>query len=231
MSLFALFTLATFGLSVYADTVQQGGALIHLRIEGATETIFDGPIFTTGHNVTTASGGTHHCDGTNNNQNPTPGPTCTSALDDAAAAHGFTWDGTFFDSFDDYLVTRIASDSETSTEFWSLLLNYQLTTVGGCQQQVQNTDEVLFAFDALSKAYALKLEGPTNATANQPLQLTVVDGSTGTPVANAEVGGQTSDGEGHVWLTFGSAGSQSVKAEKSDSIRSRSLVIDVAPGL
>ena len=60
-------------------------------------TIFEGIIITTGHNVTAASGGNHHCDGTNNGEklteNPLPGPTCISALDDASKASSFTFDG------------------------------------------------------------------------------------------------------------------------------------------
>jgi hypothetical protein len=67
--------------------------LVNLRIEGADHTIYEGPILTRGHNVTSPSGGTHHCDGTNNNVNPTPGPTCTTALNDAAKLSSFDWDG------------------------------------------------------------------------------------------------------------------------------------------
>lgn len=67
--------------------------LVNLRIEGSAKTIFEGTVVTRGHNVTTASGGTHICDGTNNGANPTAGPTCTSALDNAAKLHGFTFDG------------------------------------------------------------------------------------------------------------------------------------------
>ena len=67
--------------------------LVNIRIEGLTTTIFEGTVVTRGHNVTTVSGGNHHCDGTNNNANPHPGPTCTSALDDVAIVHHFTFDG------------------------------------------------------------------------------------------------------------------------------------------
>ncbi|RPB03802.1 hypothetical protein L873DRAFT_1800315 [Choiromyces venosus 120613-1] len=56
---------------------------ISLRIEGPTSTIFEGTIRTSGHEVTTDSGGTHMCDGRNNNANPTPGGTITTAIDDA----------------------------------------------------------------------------------------------------------------------------------------------------
>ena len=69
------------------------GIYVNLRIEGATETIFEGPVFSSGHNVTTQSGGTHHCDGTNNDTHLTPGPTATSALDNASDVSQFTWDG------------------------------------------------------------------------------------------------------------------------------------------
>lgn len=69
------------------------GVMVNLRIEGENKTIFEGPVFTQGHNVTTLSGGTHHCDGTNNGANVLPGATCTSALDDAAKRHNFSFDG------------------------------------------------------------------------------------------------------------------------------------------
>lgn len=66
---------------------------VHLRIEGTDKTLFEGPIQTMGAAVSTTSGGTHRCDGTNNNVHSTPGPTATSALDSAAKQAGFTWDG------------------------------------------------------------------------------------------------------------------------------------------
>ncbi|KAF8334508.1 hypothetical protein F5887DRAFT_836085, partial [Amanita rubescens] len=200
---------------------------VNLRIEAATYTIFEGPIFTHGHKVTTASGGTHPCDGTNNNANPTPGPTVTSALDDASKLHHFSWDGTFSTEFDDYFVTTIANQAQTSTKFWGILLNYQFIPVGGCQQEVKRMDDVLFAFDAFNKVNFLKLTGPGYVHVGHPVILTVTDGQNGSPVAGAEVNGQTSDANGHVSVTFKSPGTQKVKAEKSDSVRSAALTIEV----
>ena len=84
--------LVLFFLS-WAASAANDLTLVNLRIEGAEKTIFEGTVLTRGHNVTTASGGTHICDGTNNGANPTPGPTCTSALDNAAKEHRFTFDG------------------------------------------------------------------------------------------------------------------------------------------
>ena len=96
-----LFLLAILGLIGFTTVTSSPlskwdgnqGVLVNLRIEGAVETIFEGLVFSRGHNVTTQSGGTHHCDGTNNHINPTPGATATSALDDASDLAHFTWDG------------------------------------------------------------------------------------------------------------------------------------------
>jgi len=57
---------------------------VNLRIEGKTGTIFEAPVSTFGHDVTTPAGGTHRCDGTHGGANPRPGPTCTTALDDGS---------------------------------------------------------------------------------------------------------------------------------------------------
>ena len=94
-NLFSLTLVAVLALlsSVLADPGPNLPTLVSLRIEGSTNTIFEGPIVTRGHDVTTPSGGTHKCDGTNFNANFFPGPTCTSALDDGSKLNAFTFDG------------------------------------------------------------------------------------------------------------------------------------------
>jgi len=200
---------------------------VNLRIEGSTTTIFERAIVTRGHNVTTPSGGDHHCDGTNNNANPLPGPTCTSALDDASKVAHFLFDGTFSTAFDDFFITSIGGDTQTSTEFWGILLNFEFTPVGGCQQEVKKDDEILFAFDAFNANAFLKLTGPASAHGNTPVVLTVTDGQTGNPVAGATVNGGTTDASGHVTVTFTHPGLQKVKATKANTIRSNQLTIVV----
>src|SRR5436309_4897059 len=81
-------------------------ATVDLRVEGSSQTLFEGGVTTDGRNVTTASGGTHKCDGTNGAANPTAGPTMTTALDDGAKAAGFTWDGTYDSGYDDFFINR-----------------------------------------------------------------------------------------------------------------------------
>ncbi|PPQ72836.1 hypothetical protein CVT24_012882 [Panaeolus cyanescens] len=205
-------------------------ATVNLRIEGEDSTIFEGSIRTRGHDITTAQGGTHHCDGTNNNENPHPGPTCTSALADAAHEHGFGFDGPFFTDFDDYLISTIGSESNTATQFWTLFLNSEVAQVGGCQQQVKTHDEVLWAFDGFGKTI-LKLSGPKTAKVNKKVLFIVKDGQTGAAVAGASVEGglAVSDADGKVWVKFGSTGVKGVKAEKDSSVRSNAVVVRVTP--
>jgi len=193
------------------------------RIEGSQKTIFEGLIKTKGHVVTTPSGGTHQCNGLNNHSNPFPGPTPTSALDDASKQNDFPFDGTFFEEFDDFLITSIGPDAQTDTEFWGLLVNFQFTLVGGCQQEVGPGQKVLWAFNAFNVSAFLDLSGPTAVKPGQSATFRVIDGESGNPVAGADVGGQVTGATGHVQLTFDTAGETSLKASKDGTIRSNAL--------
>src|SRR3954449_759986 len=93
---------------------------VNLRVEGRTATTLEASVTTDGHDVTTASGGTHHCDGTNGGVNPTPGPAATATLDDGAKLGHFSWDGTYNQGFDDYFVSRVGPDNQTSSQFWGV---------------------------------------------------------------------------------------------------------------
>jgi hypothetical protein len=178
--------------------------------------------------VTTPSGGTHECDSTNDGANPTPNDTPTCELQTAASTCGFGFDGTFDSSFDDFFITSIGDSTETSTQFWGLLLNYQFTPVGGCQQAVSAGDEVLWAFDAFNAQYFLKLTAPvTETTQGSPITVTVTDGGSGTPIQGAQIGNVVTDANGNASLQFTKTGAFSLKASRSDSIRSNAVVITV----
>jgi len=201
--------------------------VVNLRIEGLTETFFEGNIETRGHNITTKQGGNHHCDGTNNHAHKTPGPTATSALADGSKVGHYTFDGPYDKSLDDFLITRIASNSQDKHDSWSLLLNYEFAKVGGCQLRVNVGDDVLWAYDAFDKAHILKLTGPSKAQKGVEFVVKVVDGQTGHPVQGATVEGQKTDKNGHATLVIHNTGTISFKAEKSDSIRSNALSVNV----
>jgi hypothetical protein len=194
---------------------------VHVRVEGLTETLFDGQVETSPDIVMG-----HTCDGTNGGANSKPGPTMTGALDDS----GLSWSGTWFESFQDFAVDQIGPDAAdlANGRFWGLVLNYEPTSVGGCQQQVEARDEVLFAYDLFSKAHILRLESSVSTAAiGQEVTFTVVDGQDGSAIAGAAVAGTTTDSSGSAVVTFPSPGSYTQKAAKEDSIRSNSVVVCV----
>ncbi|MCM2430187.1 DUF4430 domain-containing protein [Streptomyces sp. RKAG337] len=122
--------------------------LVRVTVVDTTHTVFNGIVLTNGHDVTTATGGTHRCDGTNGGANPGRVATPTAALDDAARRAHFSWDGTWYPSFDDYAVSRIAADTAGASEYWNISVNGTPTPVGGCQFRIRTGDKVVFTLTA-----------------------------------------------------------------------------------
>lgn len=55
--------------------------------------------------------------------------------------------------------------------------------MGGCQEKVQHGDDLLFAYDAYSKAHVLKLQASKSTVQiGDSITLSVVDGATGEPI-------------------------------------------------
>lgn len=199
--------------------------------------------------MTPSSGGTHCCNGLNKDANPTPGgllryiqliyhypyatepgPTCTSALADAADHAGFTFDGKWSPSLEDYLITRIADSQQTDTKAWGLWLNYKFLQVGGCQQKVTDGQEILWAFNSTKDKYLLKLTAPSQfARVGESYTITVTDGPTALPIEGATVGDATTDKAGVAKVTFKCPGVKKLKAEAPDSLRSNAIRVTVLP--
>lgn len=138
-----------------------------VRIEGATKTLFEGPVATEGHDVRAASDDAHRrCDGTNNGAAAVPGPTPTAAAVDAMSIAGEDFDGTWFAGYEDYYIERWGPDAESflandgAGAFWALLLDGVLAPIGGCQLRAAAGEEVLWAWDGLNAARPfLRLRG------------------------------------------------------------------------
>jgi hypothetical protein len=199
---------------------------VNLRIEGSSGTLYEGPIATDGKMVTTQAGGTHECDGTQGSGNTnTPGGTPTTALDDAAHAAGFTWDGSYDSGFGDFFVERVGTDGQVGvfgSSFWSVSVNRVALQVGGCQFRVQNGDDVLWDWTQFGDPN-LQLTAPSQAQAGTPVTVNVQqygDDGTLSPAAGASVDGQTTDSSGNATLTFPSAGTQHFKATLAGANRS-----------
>ena len=157
--LFSLTVLAVLALFSVGGSNQP--TLVTLRIVGSMKTIFEGTIqvATTGHNVTTASGGNHHYDGTNNGANPlflvplvpVRWTTHPNYLRIFSLLMGMFW--VIFDfklrkmmanpllkiALVHFLLhlmisswcTSIGGDTQTSSKFWSILVNFEFTPVWG----------------------------------------------------------------------------------------------------
>jgi hypothetical protein len=222
-------------LAVAAPVAAAAPVSVNVRVEGTNGTIFDGPVTTDGHAVTTpSSGGAQTCDGTNAGANPSPVPVATAALDDAARlSSAFTWDGTFSSEFSDFFVTRIGTETaDPNSEFWSLYVDQVSASVGGCQQRVVGGQEVLWArisFLATDPIVALKLRGPGAARTGEPVNMQVVDGETGAPQAGATVNGSPTGSDGIATLTFADKGIYRLKAERPGEVRSNTVVLCVDP--
>jgi hypothetical protein len=146
----------------------------------------------------------------------------------ASQTCGFGFDGTYESAFQDFFITSIGGNTQTATQFWGLLLNFQFTPVGGCQQAVTNGDDVLWAFDAFNAAYFLKATvSATETTLGTPVTVTVTDGTSGVPVQGAQIANVVTDANGNAALLFTRKGTFSLKAERSGSIRSNAVVLTV----
>lgn len=203
-------------------------ASVGVRVEGPAATIFDGRVSTDAAELRAPADG--------NTPRACAGPSALTALDAAARAGGFAWDGTFSS---DFLVTRIAGlgDATGATgPYWGFWTNLKASQVGGCAAPVTTGDEVLWAFDAFggppdfSTKAALKLSGPATARVGAPVTVQVANGESGAPVAGASVGGASTGADGKATVTFAAAGDQILKAEAPGAIRSRALRVCVSTG-
>ena len=222
-------------------TAQAAPVTVNLRVEGSSSTIFEGSVTTDGKTITKGAN-TLLCDGTINPGNPGPGGTVTSALDDGLLANGIPWEASFFN---DFFVQSIAGEASTPTQSWGYALNYKALEVGGCQQQVSPGDEVLFAYDFFGgppdylERPLLKLDGPGKAATGQPVALSAdeftLPPANGQPrdlqqgpAAGAAVAGAQTDQTGAAAVTFPDPGLKRLKATRTGSIRSNTVLLCVS---
>ncbi|MFZ1155324.1 MAG: hypothetical protein WAN93_10515, partial [Solirubrobacteraceae bacterium] len=144
-----------------ASVAQASPTLVNVRIEGKSETLFEGPIWTEGHDVkATSDTQARPCDGTNNHAHATPAATPTASAVDAMRIIGETFDAQWYgSSFDDYFLTRFGPDEESLTEgaYWGILVNNVFASVGGCQYELGTDNEVLWVYDAFKEKPFLAL--------------------------------------------------------------------------
>jgi hypothetical protein len=221
---------------ILCGTAGAAPVTVDLRVEGTNATLFEDAVTTDAKTIDMGDG-PHPCDGTNLGANPVPGPTMTSALDDARAAGGLSWAGSWNPGFEDFSVDTISSpigshtNDTVSFRFWGYALNYGFPSVGGCQQPVQTGDQVLFVYDAFGKPM-LELTGPEDpiVRVGDVVALTVTDGVTGDPVAGASIDGVTgvTGADGRLDATFSAIGATPlIKARLDGTVRSNAIQLCV----
>jgi hypothetical protein len=170
-------TIALVLLALTGPAAQAGPTEVNVRVEGRSETLFEGPIVTEGHEIEASSDTQERsCDGINPNdpQNVTPGPSATAASVDAMSLIGETFDGRWYPGYDDYFITRWGPDSEAEDMSWGILINNVYTSVGGCQYELSAGDEVLWVYDAFQSRPLLALlpAAAGYTSGNRPLTAT-----------------------------------------------------------
>jgi len=219
-----------------ADASEFGpSATVNLRIEAQARTVFEGVVTTRGHNVTTNLGGTHACDTTGVSTTTGPAPNVLSALDDAAEAGRYTWDGEFNLDESSFEVLRISNTSATNDQslHWAYSVGYQEYDNGGCGTPVQNGSTIVFAQTNVSSGLSyLDLSGPETVTAGAPFQVLVRQGAPGNqtmqPVKGALVkNSAVTNSKGYAKLTLYRKGTYSFKAVKKNSVRSNAFTVTV----
>lgn len=160
-TIIAAFTVALSIFTLAAPVAAATPVEVQVRIEGRSETLFEGPILTEGHNVKALSDKAwRRCNGLNNGQNPLPGPTPTAASVDAMSLLGEDFDGNWYaEPFEDYFITRWGPDDQNGgkAEYWGLVVNNVFTSVGGCQYQLDGGDEALWIYDGFDDRPRLAL--------------------------------------------------------------------------
>ncbi|WP_103528274.1 DUF4430 domain-containing protein [Streptomyces sp. SM12] len=125
-----------------AEATALAPVTVNLTVTGPSSVLYDDEVTTDGGVVSPLTEAGYLCDGTNFGANPSPGATPTTALNDS----DLDWDGVWYTSFEDYLVTEIDGVGQTDSEFWLISVNGVATPVGGCQFIVQDGDEVEFTW-------------------------------------------------------------------------------------
>lgn len=206
-----------------APAAQAAPIEVEVRIEGKARTIFEGPVLTDVHLVRGASDPRwRRCNGvTGVDPAALPAVTPTSASSDAMRIIGESFDGIWNNQWEDYFVQRWGPDAQEggSFRYWGIAVNNVFTPVGGCQDQLDGDDEVLWVFDAFRNRPRLllypgdysggALPATATATLGEPFAVEVNVWSSSaqgppppaptrstTPYSGAEVAPVTTDGQG-----------------------------------
>jgi hypothetical protein len=229
---------------------------VNLRIEGATKTLYEGPINAEPEVIeTTSSKEPHPCNYAENGHyenekhevstnGGAPVGTPTTALHAASRAADLAFNAEWSTSYGDFLITQVGSDieqTESPYDSWGYAVNYTTAPVGGCQIALAPGNEVLWAYNYFNLKYLLSLSGPSSAEAGVPFTVHVTNGQNGEPVEGATIGedvegvttplpgSPTTNASGNATIALAQTKSIRLKATQPESVRSNGLLVSVGP--
>jgi Domain of unknown function (DUF4430) len=254
--LFAAPCVASLLIFVVAPIAAAAPTEVGVRIEGREETLFEATVPVSVRPIRASSDTeARSCDGVNGLDpgNLAPAATPTLAAAEAVESIGQSFDGQWFPGFGDYFVTRWGPDSQDTAAgaYWGVLVNEVYTSVGGCQYDLNEGDEVLWVWDAFGGRPTLALypvaaaygEGPRPATAiaqlGQPFPVEVVAfpaAGEGTPGDRpSRLGSSPYPGAEVVPVTTGPLGFQRIDAASRETVETgadgRATLVFTEPGL
>ncbi|HEY3865511.1 MAG TPA: carboxypeptidase-like regulatory domain-containing protein [Solirubrobacteraceae bacterium] len=226
---------------------------VNLRVEGATKTLYEGPISAEPIEppgieppvieTEDTSPGMHPCDVKYNGENGGFGaaaPTPIAALYEAALTTHLSFAAGWFSSLNDFRVEQVGEDianSGSNGEFWGDAVNFTTAEIGGCQIRLAPGSEVLWAYNFFGLSHLLSLTGPSTVNAGVPFTVHVTDGQTGEPISGASIGqlvngvtnvgssSPTTNAAGNATITLAQVGTVTFKATQSESVRSNGLSV------
>jgi hypothetical protein len=252
-------SLASLLTLLFATAALAVPVTVNVRVEGASTTLYEGPVTTSPETFeTTSSGGPHPCDYASNGSSEStfanggsPSGTPTTALHDAALAAGLSFDAEWFGNEahggepGDFFVSKVGPDANggpPAFPSWGYAVNFTTANVGGCQIALAPGSEVLWAYNYFNLTHLLALSGPPSANAGSPFTVHVADGRNGEPIAGATIGtlasgvttpvpsASTTDASGNATVALASAGAVTLKATQDESVRSNGLPVCVHAG-
>ncbi len=215
-------------LALAAPAAVAAPVTVNLRIEGATSTLYEGPVTA---DAATIQG--HPCDVVGNGGTGSASATPTGALYQYATANGVPVTLDWFAGFSDFVVSSIAGAANTGaptySPSWQVAVNGAPLQIGGCQVALQHGDSVLWGYGAFDDI-VLTLTGPVNVNVGETAQFVVRNGQNNVGLGGATVGSATTNADGVAYLTFSGVGRYTLKAQRPGAIRSNAVTICVHDG-
>jgi Domain of unknown function (DUF4430) len=141
------------------------------------------------------------------------------------------WAGTWYSSYNEYLVTSILGEKPKGSNFWELFVNNKGASLGACDIKARPGQQILFA-DETGAANPSGLSAPHSAVAGKSFKVKLVGYNTkgsSTPLAGVTVTGNgitpvKTDSHGDATITDAHSGVLVLRANPKKYVRTEAVV-------